>query len=172
MTTLYQIIKSKSLSIMLSLWLLLLLLLVSPSKADCPTGVTGLCEPGVTEVIEETVTEEVTQDSTGITTTTTTVTDTTTTTVTNEDSGNILDSTNGFVTTSKEGDMDYDWGGQGPASMPSGTYCEQLGTDKCASITGSDSSTSTMGVDGMGTTFINTVDISDLDIEYGGKTNY
>ena len=64
-------------------WLLLLLLWVSPSKAECPTGVTGLCDPGVTEVIEETVTEEVTQDSTGITTITTTVTDTTTTTVTN-----------------------------------------------------------------------------------------
>jgi hypothetical protein len=29
-----------------------------------------------------------------------------------------------------------------------------------------------MGVEGMGTTFINTVDISDLDIEHGGRTNY
>ena len=157
---------------MLSLWLLLLLLLVSPSKADCPTGVTGLCEPGVTEVIEETITEEVTQDSTGITTTTTTVTDITTTTVTNEDSGNILDSTNGFVTTSKEGDMDVDWGGQGPASMPSGTYCGQLGTDKCAEITGSGDNTSTMGVSGMGTTFYQTINISDLQIDRGGRTNY
>src|SRR6056300_1085543 len=172
MTTLYQIIKSKSLSTMLSLWLLLLLLLVSPSKADCPTGVTGLCEPGVTEVIEETVTEKVTQDSTGITTTTTTVTDTTTTTVTNEDSGNILDSTNGYVTTSKEGDMDSDWGGQGPASMLSGTYCEQLGTDSCAEITGSGDSISTMGVNGMGTTFYQTISISDLEIDRGGRTNY
>jgi hypothetical protein len=157
---------------MLSLWLLLLLLLVLPSKAECPTGVTGLCEPGVTEVIEETVTEKVTQDSTGITTTTTTVTDTTTTTVTNEDSGNILDSTNGYVTTSKEGDMDYDWGGEGPASMPSGTYCGQLGTDKCAEITGSGDNTSTMGVSGMGTTFYQTINISDLEIDRGGRTNY
>ena len=65
-----------------------------------------------------------------------------------------------------------DWGGQGPASMPSGNSCFGLGTDKCAQITGSGNSTSTMGVDGMGTTFINTVDISDLDINYGGKTNY
>lgn len=145
---------------------------MSPSKAECPTGVTGLCEPGVTEVIEETVTEEVTQDSTGITTITTTVTDTTTTTVTNEDSGNILDSTNGFVTTSKEGDMDVDWGGQGPASMPSGTYCGQLGTDKCAEITGSGDNTSTMGVSGMGTTFYQTISISDLEIDRGGRTNY
>ena len=157
---------------MLSLWLLLLLLLVSPSKAECPTGVTGLCEPGVTEVIEETVTEEIKQDSTGITTTTTTVTDITTTTVTNEDSGNILDSTNGFVTTSKEGDMDVDWGGQGPASMPSGTYCGQLGTDKCAEITGSGDNTSTIGVSGMGTTFYQTINISDLEIDRGGRTNY
>ena len=146
--------------------------MVSHSKADCPTGVTGLCEPGVTEVIEETITEEVTQDSTGITTITTTVTDTTTTTVTNEDSGNILDSTNGFVTTSKEGDMDVDWGGQGPASMPSGTYCGQLGTDKCAEITGSGDNTSTMGVSGMGTTFYQTISISDLEIDRGGRTNY
>ena len=145
---------------------------MSPSKAECPTGVTGLCEPGVTEVIEETITEEVTQDSTGITTITTTVTDTTTTTVTNEDSGNILDSTNGFVTTSKEGDMDVDWGGQGPATMPSGSSCGQLGTDKCAMITGSGSSTSRMGVSGMGTTFYQTINISDLEIDRGGRTNY
>jgi hypothetical protein len=157
---------------MLSLWLLLLLLLVSPSKADCPTGVTGLCEPGVTEVIEETVTEEVTQDSTGITTITTTVTDTTTTTVTNEDSGNILDGNSGYVTTSKEGDMDYDWGGEGPASLQSGTYCGQLGTDKCAEITGSGDNTSIMGVNGMGTTFYQTISISDLEIDRGGRTNY
>ena len=157
---------------MLSLWLLLLLLLVSPSKAECPTGVTGLCEPGVTEVIEETVTEEIKQDSTGITTTTTTVTDITTTTVTNEDSGNILDSTNGYVTTSKEGDMDYDWGGEGPASMPSGSSCGQLGTDKCAMITGSGNNTSRMGVSGMGTTFYQTINISDLEIDRGGRTNY
>tara|TARA_B100000073_G_scaffold157399_1_gene129999 strand:- start:82 stop:1482 length:1401 start_codon:yes stop_codon:yes gene_type:complete len=145
---------------------------VSPSKAECPTGVTGLCEPGVTEVIEETITEEVTQDSTGITTITTTVTDTTTTTVTNEDSGNILDGNNGYVSSKYEGDMDIDWGGQGPASMPSGTYCGQLGTDKCAEITGSGNSTSRMGVSGMGTTFYQTISISDLEIDRGGRTNY
>ncbi len=145
---------------------------MSPSKAECPTGVTGLCEPGVTEVIEETITEEVTQDSTGITTITTTVTDTTTTTVTNEDSGNILDGNNGYVSSKYEGDMDIDWGGQGPASMPSGTYCGQLGTDKCAEITGSGNSTSRMGVSGMGTTFYQTISISDLEIDRGGRTNY
>ena len=145
---------------------------MSPSKAECPTGVTGLCEPGVTEVIEETVTEEVTQDSTGITTITTTVTDTTTTTVTNEDSGNILDGNSGYVSSKYEGDMDVDWGGQGPATMPSGSSCGQLGTDKCAMITGSGSSTSRMGVSGMGTTFYQTISISDLEIDRGGRTNY
>lgn len=145
---------------------------MSPSKAECPTGVTGLCEPGVTEVIEETVTEEVTQDSTGITTITTTVTDTTTTTVTNEDSTDILDGDNDFVTSKYEGDMDTDWGGQGPASMRNGSYCGQLGTDKCAEITGSGNSTSTMGVSGMGTTFYQTINISDLEIDRGGRTNY
>ena len=54
----------------------------------------------------------------------------------------------------KEGDMDIDWGGQGGASMPTGNACYGLGSDKCAQITGSGNSTSTMGVDGMGTTFI------------------
>ena len=37
--------------------------------------------------------------------------------------------------------MDIDWGGQGPANMPSGNNCYQLGTDKCAQITGSGNST-------------------------------
>ena len=84
----------------------------------------------------------------------------------------ILDGDAGYVSSKYEGDMDIDWGGQGPANMPSGNSCYNLGTDKCAQITGSGNSTSTMGVDGMGTTFINTVDISDLDIEHGGRTNY
>ena len=68
---------------------------------------------------------DVTEEDKGteiITTTTTTVT-TTTTTVTNEDSGDILDGDNNYVTSKYEGDMDVDWGGQGPASMPSGNSC-------------------------------------------------
>jgi len=108
----------------------------------------------------------------GILTTTTTEKEITTTTVENKDSGDILDGDNGFVQPRYEGDADFDWGGQGPANMPSGTGCGQLGTDKCAQITGSGNTTSAMGVDGMGTTFIQTVDISELDIEYGGRTNY
>jgi hypothetical protein len=115
----------------------------------------------VTDIItEEKVIEEET-DSTGIYITETTTTNTTTTTVTNEDSGDILDGSNGFVSTSKEGDMDIDWGGQGSASMPSGSYCNELGTDKCAEITDSNL-----------TTFYQQVDISELDINYGGTTEY
>ena len=144
----------------------------SQAQIDCSTDTVGLCTPTIEDIIDETITETIEYQSDGYTVTTTTETTTTTTTVANEDSGDILDGDNGYVASSEEGDMDSDWGGQGPASMPSGTGCGQLGTDKCASITGSGSSTSTMGVDGMGTTFINTVDISDLDIKYGGKTNY
>ena len=59
-----------------------------------------------------------------------------------------------------------------PCKYASGNNCYQLGSDKCAQITGSGNSTSSMGVTGMGTTFINTIDISELDIENGGRTNY
>ena len=155
------------------LWLCGLAFLSFSSKAvDCSTDTVGLCAPTIEEIIDETITETIEYEADGYTVTTTTETTTTTTTVTNEDSGNILDGDAGYVSSNKEGDMDIDWGGQGPANMPSGSGCYNLGTDKCAQITGSGNSTSTMGVDGMGTTFINTVDISDLDIEHGGRTNY
>ena len=158
------------------LWLLWLFGSVSlsfSSKAvDCSTDTIGLCSPTVEEIIDEVITETIEHEADGITITTTTDTTTTTTTVTNQDSLDILDGDNDYVVSSKEGDMDIDWGGQGPASMPSGSGCYNLGTDKCAQITGSGNSTSTMGVSGMGTTFINTVDISDLNITHGGRTNY
>ena len=155
------------------LWLCILVLLSFSSKAvDCSTDTVGLCTPTIEEIIDETITETIEYEADGYTVTTETTTVTTTTTVTNEDSGNILDGDAGYVSSKYEGDMDIDWGGQGPANMPSGNSCYNLGTDKCAQITGSGNSTSTMGVDGMGTTFINTVDISDLDIEHGGRTNY
>ena len=159
---------------LLYLKLCLFLLLVSfYSKANtCLPDVEGLCIPGVT-ITEETeidVTEE--DKGTEIVTTTTTTVTTTTTTVTNEDSGDILDGDNDYVSSKYEGDMDIDWGGQGPASMPSGNSCYGLGSDKCASITGSGNNTSTMGVTGMGTTFIQTVDISDLEIDDGGQVKY
>ena len=152
-----------------------LLLLVSfYSKADvCLPNHEGLCEPGVT-IIEE-VEIEVTEEDLGteIVTTTTTTTTTTTQTVTNEDSGNILNSTNGYVGSHDDGNMQTDWGGQGPASMPTGNTCGELGADRCAQITGSGNSTSTMGVSGMGTTFIiNNIDISDLEIDRGGQVRY
>ena len=134
------------------LWVVLLCFYCSSTKAECTSETLGLCTPGTTsensgsEVID--------------------------TIVTNQDSGDILDGSNGYVTTSNEGDMDYDWGGQGPAIMSSGDSCYGLGTDKCAGITGSGNTTSTMGVEGMGSTFIQTIDISDLTIDNGGQVVY
>ena len=153
-------------------WLCILASWPSSLRAECPVTATGVCTPGVEETIVITETESIEYEADGHTVTTETTTTTTTTTVTNEDSGDVLDGDNGYVSSNKEGDMDIDWGGQGPASMPSGNSCYNLGTDKCAQITGSGNNTSTMGVSGMGTTFINTVDISELDIENGGRTNY
>ena len=154
------------------LWLLLCLYPSYSKAVDCDTDTLGLCTPTIEQIIEESSIETIEFQADGILTTTETTTTTTTTTVTNEDSGDILDGDNGYVVSSKEGDMDIDWGGQGPATMPSGSTCGQLGTDKCAMITGSGNSTSNMGVSGMGTTFINTVDISDLNFTHGGRTNY
>ena len=164
---------ANSKSFYFTLWLCISVSLSFSSKAvDCSTDTVGLCTPTIEEIIDETITETIEYEADGYTVTTTTETTTTTTTVTNEDSGNILDGDAGYVSSNKEGDMDIDWGGQGPANMPSGSGCYNLGTDKCAQITGSGNSTSTMGVEGMGTTFVNTVDISSLDIENGGRTNY
>ena len=154
------------------LWLCTLVSLCSSLRAECPVTASGVCTPGVEETIVITETESIEYEADGHTVTTTTTTDTTTVTVTNEDSGDILDGSEGYVLPRYEGDMDQDWGGQGPANMPSGNSCYALGSDKCAQITGSGNSTSTMGVSGMGTTFIQTVDISELDIENGGRTNY
>jgi len=148
----------------------------SNAEEICPSGTVGLCDPGVIEVIESTTVTESVEDSAGTTTIDTTTTITTTTTVTNEDTGDLL--TDEKVSDMGRnqrfgGDMSSDWGGQGPASMPSGSTCGQLGTDKCAQITGSGNSTSTMGVSGMGTTFIQTIDVSNLGIgSSGGRTNY
>ena len=139
--------------ILRNLYLVVLLFcFYSNLKAECTTETLGLCTEGSTTEITNTEIIE--------------------TIVLNQDSGNILDGDNGFVGNTKEGDMDYDWGGQGSASMPSGNSCYGLGTDKCAAITGSGNTTSNMGVEGMGTTFIQTIDISELDINYGGETNY
>jgi hypothetical protein len=144
------------------------------SKADevCPTGTVGLCDPAVIETVVESVEVTTQNDGQGVLTTTVTTTTTTSDIVINTDSGDILASGSGYVSSGKEGDMDTDWGGQGPASMSTGSTCGDLGVDKCAQITGSGNSTSTMGVSGMGTTFIQTVNISDMNIENGGEVNY
>jgi hypothetical protein len=159
-------------NLLLLLWLCTLASWPSSLRAECPVTATGVCTPGVEETIVITETESIEYEADGHTVTTETTTTTTTVTTTNEDSGDILDGNNNFVSSSKEGDMDIDWGGQGPASMPSGNSCYELGSDKCAQITGSGNSTSTQGVSGMGTTFIQTVDISSLDVKNGGRTNY
>ena len=153
-------------------WLCILASWPSSLRAECPVTATGLCTPGVEETIVIDEVETIEYEADGYTVTTDTTTTTTTVTTSNADSGDILDGDAGYVSSKYEGDMDIDWGGQGPASMPSGNSCYNLGTDKCAQITGSGNSTSTMGVSGMGTTFINTIDISELDIENGGRTNY
>jgi hypothetical protein len=153
-------------------WLCTLVSSPSSLRAECPVTATGVCTPGVEETIVEDIVETTEHGADGYTIITETTTTTTTTTVTTEDSGDILDGDNGFVQPRYEGDADFDWGGQGPANMPTGNNCYGLGTDRCAQITGSGNSTSTMGVSGMGTTFIQTVDISSLDIENGGRTNY
>ena len=153
-------------------WLCILASWPSSLRAECPITATGLCTPGVEETIVIDEVETIEYEADGYTVTTDTTTTTTTITTTNENSLDILDGDNDYVTSKFEGDMDLDWGGQGPANMPSGNSCYNLGADKCAQITGSGNSTSTMGVSGMGTTFINTIDISELDIENGGRTNY
>jgi len=148
----------------------------SNAEESCPSNTVGLCTPGVTEVIESDMVTTTETSGTGTTTTETTTTTTTTTTVTNDDIGNLLTDAKVSAMGRNQkfgGDMTTDWGGQGPASMPSGSTCGDLGTDRCAQITGSGNSTSTMGVSGMGTTFIQTINVSSLGIgSIGGRTNY
>ena len=139
---------------------------------NCPSGVVGLCTPGTFESAIETVTETSETSGTGTTTTTTTTTDTTTTTVTNDATTNLLETGGGHVAGTKEGDMNKDWGGQGPGSIKNGATCGDLGTDKCAQITGTGNFTSTLGVTNTSATYKQTVNLSSFDIDRGGKTNY
>ena len=164
----------------LAAFLVFLVVLVYPSSSNgqeadgtnCPSGVTGLCTPGVFESSTETVTETKETDATGTTTTTTTTTETTETTVTNEDTTNLLETGGGHVTGRNEGDMNQDWGGQGPGSIVSGTICGDLGTDKCAQITGSGNFTSTLGVPNTSATYKQTINLSSFNIKRGGEANY
>ena len=100
-------------------WLCTLVSSPSSLRAECPVTATGVCTPGVEETIVEDIVETTEHGADGYTIITETTTTTTTTTVTTEDSGDILDGDNNFVSSTKEGDMDSDWGGQGPANMPS-----------------------------------------------------
>ena len=93
----------------------------------CVVDTVGLCDPVVDVSTETEVVNETFNEPNGITTIETTTDTITTVTTSNEDSGDILSSGSGFVTSSKEGDMDSDWGGEGPASMPSGSTCGDLG---------------------------------------------
>ena len=141
---------------------------------NCPSGVSGLCTPGVFESTTETVTEVVESDATGTTTTTTTTTETTETTVTVPETGDLL--TDAKVSDMGRavkfgGDMTSDWGGQGTGKIRNGNTCGDLGTDKCAEITGRGNFTSTLGQQGIGSTFIQNINMSsiDPDIERGGQ---
>ena len=141
---------------------------------NCPSGVTGLCTPGVFESSTETVTETTETDATGTTTTTTTTTETTETTVTNPETGDLLTDQKVQEMGRNQrfgGDMTSDWGGQGSGKLRNGVTCGLLGTDKCAEITGGGTFTSTLGQQGVGSTFIQNINMSsiDPDIERGGQ---
>ena len=141
---------------------------------NCPSGVSGLCTPGVFESATETVTETTETSGTGTTTTTTTTTETTTTPVTNPETGDLLTDqkvqemgrNNRFG-----GDMTKDWGGQGAGGIRNGATCGDLGTDKCAELPGSGTFTSTLGQQGIGSTYIQHINMSsiDPDIDRGGQ---
>ena len=143
---------------------------------NCASGVIGLCTPGTFESSTETVTETTQNDGTGTTTTTTTTTDTTTTTVTNPETGDLLTDTKVNEMGRNQrfgGDMTSDWGGQGSAKIRNGATCGDLGTDKCAELTGGGSFTSTLGQGGVGTTYKQIINMThssiDPSIDRGGQ---
>jgi hypothetical protein len=84
----------------------------------------------------------------------------TTVTIENKTTGDILDGATGVVSSSKEGDMDKDWGGIGSASMP---ICptEVGGTGTCGKGT-----SSTL------TTFQQNINIAQFHIEDGGALDW
>ena len=143
---------------------------------NCVSGVVGLCTPGTFESSTETVTETTQTNGAGTTTTTTTTTETTTTTVTNPETGDLLTDTKVNAMGRSQrlgGDMTSDWGGQGSAVIRDGTTCGDLGTDKCAEISGAGSFTSTLGQGGVGSTYKQIIDMThssiDPSIDRGGQ---
>ena len=142
---------------------------------DCAADVVGLCTPGTSIVVDTLIEEEVIQEDDGTSYVTTTTETTTTTTVTNIDSGDILDPNNGYVGNTKSGDMSYDWGGEGPASMPTGSSCRGIkDSGRCAGITGTYARTTKSGVKNVGTTYIQTIEKPDevTSGNNGGRTTY
>ena len=83
----------------------------------------------------------------------------TTTTVENKTTEDILHADTGIVGNTKHGDMDYDWGGLGPASMPD--CSSYFGTGKCGK-----------GTSNSLTTFDQYVDISEFHISDGGTLEW
>ena len=143
---------------------------------NCASGVIGLCTPGTFESSTSTIVETTQNDGTGTTTTTTTTTDTTTTTVTNPETGDLLTDTKVNEMGRNQrfgGDMTSDWGGQGSAKIRNGATCGDLGTDKCAELTGGGSFTSTLGQGGVGTTYKQIINMThssiDPSIDRGGQ---
>jgi len=83
----------------------------------------------------------------------------TTVTVEHKSTGDLLDSETGVVTSRYEGDMDLDWGGLGPASMPN---CNAyFGTGRCGK-----------GTSNSLTTFDQYVNIEDFHISEGGALEW
>ena len=110
-----------------------------------------LLTPGETSV-EEKVTEHLGEGHIDTVTKTTTI-------IENKTTGDLLDSSTGVVATRYEGDMDQDWGGLGPASMPN---CNaHFGTGTCGKGTSSSL-----------TTFDQYVDISEFHISDGGALEW
>jgi hypothetical protein len=119
----------------------------------CSVARAELLEEGET-IVEEIETEHLGEGHIDTVTQTITI-------IENQTTGDILHADQGLVGNTKEGDMDSDWGGIGPAKMHSTCPSQEIGSGKCAEITGS-----TL------TTFDQYVDISNFHITQGGALDW
>ena len=119
----------------------------------CSVARAELLEEGET-IVEEVETEHLGEGHIDTVTQTITI-------IENQTTGDILHADQGLVGNTKEGDMDSDWGGIGPAKMHSTCPSQEIGSGKCAEITGS-----TL------TTFDQYVDISNFHITQGGALDW
>ena len=119
----------------------------------CSVARAELLEEGET-IVEEIETEHLGEGHIDTVTQTITI-------IENQTTGDILHADQGLVGNTKEGDMDSDWGGIGPAKMHSTCPLQEIGSGKCAEITGS-----TL------TTFDQYVDISNFHITQGGALDW